>query len=44
MNYDVTVLYNPGKANVMVDASSRKNPSMKNFAPSIEERPLARDV
>ena len=44
-DYDVTILYHPGKANVMADALSRKTPSMGSLAAHcIEERPLARDV
>ena len=41
----MTILYHPGKANVMADALSRKTPSMGSLAAlSIKERPLARDV
>ena len=44
-DYDVTILYHPGKANVVADALSSKTPSMGSLeALSIEERPLARDV
>ena len=44
-DYDVTILYHPGKANVVADAQSRKTHSMKSLASlSVEERPLARDV
>ena len=41
----MTILYHPGKANVVADALSRKTHSMGSLASlSIEERPLARDV
>ena len=44
-DYDVTILYHPGNANVVADALSRKTSSMGSLAAlSIEERPLARDV
>jgi len=44
-DYDVTILYHPGKANVEADSSSRKTTSIGSLsALSIEERPLARDV
>ncbi|XP_069143501.1 uncharacterized protein [Solanum lycopersicum] len=44
-DYDVTILYHPGNANVLADALSRKTPSMGSLAAlKIEERPLAKDV
>ncbi|XP_070040500.1 uncharacterized protein [Nicotiana tomentosiformis] len=44
-NYDITLLYHPGKANVVADALSRKVESMGSLAfISAEERPLALDV
>ncbi|XP_069144462.1 uncharacterized protein [Solanum lycopersicum] len=44
-DYDVTILYHPGKANVVADALSKKTHSMWSLAAlSIEERTLARDV
>ncbi|WMV18616.1 hypothetical protein MTR67_012001 [Solanum verrucosum] len=42
MDYDITILYYPRKANVLVDALSRKTYSMGCFAAiSVEEIPLA---
>ncbi|WMV18225.1 hypothetical protein MTR67_011610 [Solanum verrucosum] len=44
-DYDITILYHPGKTNVVVVALSRKTSSMGNLAAiSVEKRPLARDV
>ncbi|WMV58168.1 hypothetical protein MTR67_051553, partial [Solanum verrucosum] len=44
-DYDVTILYHSGKANVVADALRRKTPSKGSLAAlSIERRPLARDV
>jgi len=44
-DYDITILYHPGKANVMANALSRKAVSMGSLAYiSVGERPLAADV
>ncbi|XP_070039939.1 uncharacterized protein [Nicotiana tomentosiformis] len=44
-DYDITILYHPGKANVVVDALSRKAESMGSLAIiSADERPLALDI
>ena len=41
----MTILYHPGKDNVVADDISRKKPSMGSLAVlCIEERPFARDV
>ena len=43
--YDITILYHPGKANVVANALSRKAVSMDRFAfITIGESPLAVDV
>ena len=44
-DYDITILYHPGKANVMADALSRKERSMGSLAHlQVSRRPLAREV
>ncbi|XP_070041145.1 uncharacterized protein [Nicotiana tomentosiformis] len=44
-DYDITILYHPGKANVVVDALSRKAESMGSLAYiPVGERPLVLDV
>ena len=44
-DYDITFLYDPGKANVVADALSRKAGSMGSLAHlQISRRPLAREV
>jgi len=44
-DYDITILYHLGKANVVVDALSRKAESLGSLAYlPVAERPLALDV
>ena len=44
-DYDMTILYHPGKANVVANALSRKAISMGSLAMlQVNEHPLARDV
>ena len=44
-DYDVTIMYHPGKANVVANALSLKTSRMVSIAElNIVERPLARDV
>ena len=44
-DYDVTILYHPGKANVVADTLSRKAGSMGSLAHlQVSRRPLAREI
>ncbi|XP_070039661.1 uncharacterized protein [Nicotiana tomentosiformis] len=44
-DYDITILYHPGKANVVTDSLNRKAESMGSLAfISVEERPLELDI
>ena len=44
-DYDITILYHPGKVNVVADALSRKAGSMGSLAHlQVSRRPLAREV
>ena len=44
-DYDMTILYHPGKSNVVADALSRKTVSMGSLAMlQVDECPLDRDI
>ena len=44
-DYDITILYHPGKANVVEDVLSRNAGSMGSLAHlQVSRRPLAREV
>ena len=44
-DYDITILYHPGKANVVANSLSRKAGSMGSLAHlQVSRRPLAREV
>lgn len=44
-DYDLTILYHPGKANMVADPFSRKDSGIGSLAAiQVEDRPLAKDV
>ena len=44
-DYDITILYHPGKANVVANALGRKEGSMGSLAHlQVSRRPMAREV